>query len=53
MVITTCHSIPVVLPRRALDCIDPEPWWDKRLRDFEGGDHYHLCITRYPKGITT
>jgi hypothetical protein len=40
--------IPVVLPRRALEILDPEDWWDSPVRDFTGGDHMHLCVSRRP-----
>jgi hypothetical protein len=49
-------NIPIVLPRRALEIIDPEPWWDSPIRDFTGGDHAHLCVPRRPtdfRGDTT
>jgi hypothetical protein len=41
-------DLPIVLPRRALEIIDPEPWWDTPTRDFTGGDHVHLCVPRRP-----
>lgn len=40
--------VPVVLPGRALEIIDPEPWWDTPVVRFEGGDHLHLCVSRRP-----
>lgn len=41
-------SLPIVLPRRALEIIEPEPWWDLPVKDFAGGDHAHLCVPRRP-----
>lgn len=43
------EAVPVVLPRRALEIIDPEPWWDHPLQPFTGGDHLHLCVPRHPR----
>lgn len=40
--------LPVVLPRRALEIIDSEPWWDQPVKDFAGGDHLHLKVSRRP-----
>lgn len=52
IVVTTVTSggqfLPVVLPRRALEIIDPEPWWDQPVKDFTGGDHLHLKVPRRP-----
>lgn len=45
-------SLPIVLPRRALEIIDPEPWWDSPIVDFTGGDHAHLCVPRRPTTST-
>ncbi len=46
-------DIPIVLPRRALEIIDPEPWWDSPIVDFTGGDHAHLCVPRRPARMQT
>lgn len=46
-------SLPIVLPRRALEIIDPEPWWDSPIVDFTGGDHAHLCVPRRPTRMQT
>lgn len=40
--------IPIVLPARALDVIEPESWWDSPIVPFTGGDHMHLCVPRNP-----
>jgi hypothetical protein len=40
--------LPVVLPARALDVIEPEPWWELPVKQFQGGDHAHLCVPRRP-----
>jgi len=41
-------NLPVVLPARALDVIEPEPWWDLPVERFTGGDHAHLVVPRRP-----
>lgn len=41
-------TLPVVLPRRALEIIDPESWWDDPVASFTGGDHAHLVVSRRP-----
>lgn len=38
-------TLPVVLPARALEIIDPEPWWDLPIT---GDDHLHLVVPRRP-----
>lgn len=45
------QSLPVVLPRRALEIIDSESWWDSPVKDFTGGDHLHLKVPRRPTGF--
>jgi coproporphyrinogen III oxidase len=40
--------IPVVLPARALEIHQPEPWWETPVAWFTGGDHMHLCVPRRP-----
>ena len=42
------HTLPVVLPRRALEIVEPESWWDLPVQPFAGGDHVHLCVPRRP-----
>lgn len=44
----TADKLPVVLPARALDVIEPDDWWDLPIRRFTGGDHLHLCVPRRP-----
>jgi hypothetical protein len=44
----TGELLPVVLPARALEIHQPEPWWDIPVRPFTGGDHLHLCVPRRP-----
>jgi hypothetical protein len=48
VVMMMSRSVPVVLPARALEIIDPEPWWDLPVKPFEGGDHFHLVVPRRP-----
>jgi hypothetical protein len=50
IVVTSIYvtKLPVVLPRRALEIVDPESWWDLPVRDFTGGDHAHLVVPRRP-----
>lgn len=43
-------TLPIVLPRRALEIIDPEVWWDDPIVSFTGGDHVHLRVPRTPAG---
>lgn len=43
-------NMPLVLPARALEIIDPEDWWDLPVRPFEGGDHLHMVVPRRPPG---
>lgn len=40
-------DVPIVLPRRALEIVDPEDWWES-IREFTGGDHFHLVVSRRP-----
>lgn len=47
IVLTTSRG-PIVLPRRALEIIDPEPWWELPIQNFTGGDHLHLVVPRRP-----
>jgi hypothetical protein len=51
VVITTATQgvwLPVVLPARALDVIEPDSWWDLPVQPFTGGDHLHLVVPRRP-----
>ena len=41
-------DVPVVLPARALDVIEPESWWELPVKPFTGGDHVHLTVPRRP-----
>lgn len=41
-------GVPVVLPARALDVIEPDSWWDIPVKPFTGGDHLHLVVPRRP-----
>jgi hypothetical protein len=41
-------DLPVVLPARALEIVEPADWWDTPVARFEGGDHLHLCVMRRP-----
>lgn len=47
--IIVCHArLPVVLPARALDVVEPESWWELPVQPFTGGDHMHLVVPRRP-----
>lgn len=48
IVVTHYRDLPVVLPARALDVIEPESWWDDPIVPFAGGDHLHLVVPRRP-----
>lgn len=48
IIVTMYKDVPIVLPARALDVIDPESWWDQPIERFAGGDHYHLVVPRRP-----
>lgn len=53
IVVTWMHgdTLPVVLPARALDVIEPESWWATPIERFAGGDHAHLCVPRQPSSF--
>jgi hypothetical protein len=39
-------TLPIVLPRRALDAIEPASWWE--IQEFTGGDHLHAVAPPPP-----
>lgn len=41
-------NLPIVLPARALEIHQPEPWWETPVAPFTGGDHLHLVVPRRP-----
>lgn len=51
LIVLAGQRLPVVLPRRALEIIDPDPWWELPVKDFTGGDHLHLVVPRRPNGL--
>jgi hypothetical protein len=48
IVVSRFYDLPIVLPARALDVIEPESWWDLPVQPFTGGDHFHLVVPRRP-----
>lgn len=53
IVVTHYAGLPIVLPARALDVIEPERWWDLPIERFAGGDHLHLVAPKRPQVLKT